>query len=282
MNGIIDLSVLQVALAYVFVLVVLVIVRIRGIRRGKEIALSSVRMTLQLVLAGYALTYLFDNPNPWITVGIIVLMEAFAFFTVARKFKGKIDGRLKRVIALSLSLGTLLCLVYFLLVVVRISPWYSPRYFIPIAGMIVGNSMTGVSLGVKSLVEGMTVQRALVEEALILGATPRDAARSIVNSTFDAAIMPTINSMVGMGIIFLPGMMTGQILSGTAPTTAIAYQIAIMLGILGAVALSVMLLLHWGYKTYFNKQDQLETRDQRTRDVEGDKPGSRRGGAPRA
>lgn len=263
MNGIIDLTVIQVALAYVFVLIVLVFVRIRGVKREKEIILSSIRMTLQLVLAGYALSYTFSYPNPFITVGIISLMETFAVFTVLRKFRGKLSFALKKVIALSLSLGTLLCLSFFLLVVVRISPWYEPRYFIPIAGMIVGNSMTGVTLGVRSLIEGMTLQRAVVEEALILGATPREAAKDIINTTFDAAIMPTINSMVGMGIIFLPGMMTGQILSGTAPTTAIAYQIAIMLGILGAVALSVMMLLHWGYSTFFNKQQQLEYSEQR-------------------
>jgi putative ABC transport system permease protein len=103
----------------------------------------------------------------------------------------------------------------------------------------------------------MTAQRALVEEALILGATPQEASKNIINNTFDAAILPTINSMVGMGIVFLPGMMTGQILSGTAPTTAIAYQIAIMLGILGAVALSVMIMLQLGYRTFFNKEAQL-------------------------
>lgn len=83
------------------------------------------------------------------------------------------------------------------------------------------------------------------------------ATRDIINSTFDGAIMPTINSMLGMGIVFLPGMMTGQILSGIAPTTAIAYQIAIMLGILGSVSLSVILMLILGYRTFFNEQDQL-------------------------
>ncbi|MBN1775221.1 MAG: ABC transporter permease, partial [Clostridiales bacterium] len=145
------------------------------------------------------------------------------------------------------------------LVVVRISPWYDPQYFIPIAGMIVGNSMTGISLGVKSLTEGMTVRKETVEEALILGATPQAASADIINSTFDAAIMPTINSMLGMGIVFLPGMMTGQILSGTLPTTAIAYQIAIMFGIFGSVSLSVILMLQLGYRTFFNKEQQLRS-----------------------
>lgn len=256
-KGIIDLTLVQVALAYVFVIIVLVIVRARGIKREKEIIISSIRMTLQLVLVGYLLVYIFDNPDPFITIGTIVIMEAFAVYTVFKKFKNQLSKALKQVIAASMAAGTLSCLIYFLLVVVRISPWYEPQYFIPIAGMIIGNSMTGVSLGVKSLVEGMTIQKALVEEALILGATPQDASRGIINSTFDAAILPTINSMVGMGIVFLPGMMTGQILSGTVPTTAIAYQIVIMLGILGAVALTVFIMLNWGYRTFFTKEHQL-------------------------
>jgi putative ABC transport system permease protein len=258
MKGIINLTVVQVALAYVFVIIALIIVRARGIKREKEIIISSIRMTLQLVLVGYLLVYIFNNPNPFITIGIIALMEAFAVYTVYRKFKKRLSKALKQVVAVSMAVGTLSCLVYFLLVVVRISPWYEPQYFIPIAGMLVGNSMTGISLAVKSLLEGMTVQRAAVEEALMLGATPQDAARAIVNSTFDAAILPTINSMVGMGIVFLPGMMTGQILSGTVPTTAIAYQIAIMLGILGAVSLTVFIMLHWGTRTFFNKEQQLK------------------------
>ena len=259
MKGVMNLNVVQVAFAYVFVLIVLVIVRSRDIRREKEIILSSVRMTLQLILVGYALVYVFEYPNALITVLLIVLMESFAVYTVFRKFRGKLSSRLKQVIAFSMAAGTISCLLYFLLIVVRISPWYDPQYFIPIAGMIVGNSMTGISLGVKSLLDGMTSQRILVEEALILGATPFDASRDIINNTFDAAIMPTINSMLGMGIVFLPGMMTGQILSGTVPTTAIAYQIAIMLGILGAVSLTVILMLNLGYRTFFNKEGQLTT-----------------------
>ncbi len=259
MKGVLDLTILQVGLAYLFVVLVLIIVRIRGIGREKELLLSSVRMTLQLVLVGYLLGTVFDNPHPLVTLGIVVLMVSFAIHTVLRKFKGKLSPELKKVIAASMGIGTLSCLAYFLFIVVRISPWYDPQYTIPIAGMLIGNSMTGISLGVKSLHDGMTLQRAEVEEALILGATPSDASRSIVNSTFDAAIMPTVNSMLGMGIVFLPGMMTGQILSGTSPVTAIAYQIAIMLGILGAVSLTVILMLQRGYRTYFNKQAQLRS-----------------------
>jgi len=257
MNGIINLSIVQVLLAYIFVVFVLIIVRIRGIKREKEIIISSIRMTLQLVLVGYVLLYIFTHPNPLVTLGIILLMESFAIYTIFNKFKNKLSASLKKVIAISMSIGTISCITYFLLVVVRITPWYDPQYFIPIAGMLIGNSMTGISLGVNSLLESMTINRALVEEALILGATPQAAAKNTINNAFDAAILPTINSMLGMGIVFLPGMMTGQILSGTIPTTAIAYQIAIMFGILGAVSFSLVIMLQLGYKTFFNRECQL-------------------------
>ncbi|GAA0738981.1 ABC transporter permease [Clostridium oceanicum] len=257
MNGVINLSNYQVALAFVFILIVFIIFKHRGIRKEKELIISSLRMTFQLVLVGYLLTYIFKNPNPIVTMIIIFLMEVFSVYTIFKKFKNRLSNNLKKVIALSVSLGTFICIIYFLLVVVRIKPWYNPQYLIPIAGMFIGNSMTGVGLGINSLVEGMTTKKEYIEEALILGATPKIASKEIINNSFDAAIMPTMNSMIGMGIVFLPGMMTGQILSGIIPTTAISYQIVIMLGILGSVSLSIISTLIFGYKTFFNKENQL-------------------------
>lgn len=257
MNGVIDLQLWQMAASYIFIAILLLIVKARGISREKEIIISSVRMTLQLIITGYVLIFLFDNANPYLTLLVIAVMEAFAINNVYKRTKMDLGKRLKKIIAFSMLAGTLLSLVYFLLIVVRINPWYDPRYFIPIAGMLVGNSMTGISLGVTKLVENMYTQRHMVESALMLGASPKAAAKEIVDGAFDSAILPTINSMVGMGIVFLPGMMTGQILSGTSPVTAIEYQIAIMLGILGSVALTVILFVQMGYKTFFNERDQL-------------------------
>ena len=257
MNGIIDLQLWQMIAAYVFILVLMLIVKLRGIPREKEILVSSVRMTIQLILTGYILVYLFKTPSPLYTVLVLIAMEAFSVYNIIRRAKAKLSPKLKQIIALSMLAGTVSCLLYFLLIVVRISPWYDPRYFIPIAGMLIGNSMTGISLGVSRLVDGIRTQKSLVEGALMLGATPKMAVKQIVDNAFDSAILPTINSMVGMGIVFLPGMMTGQILSGTSPVTAIEYQIAIMLGILGSVALSVVLFVQLGYRTFFNEQSQL-------------------------
>ncbi|WP_168123133.1 iron export ABC transporter permease subunit FetB [Paenibacillus sp. HB172176] len=256
----IDLPFWNLAAAYLFILLLILIVRLRGIPREKEILISSVRMTLQLMLVGYILAYVFENSHPLYTIGITSIMLIFAIFNVYHRIKSPLSHEMKRIIAFSMVIGIAASLLYFVLVVMRVSPWYDPRYVIPIAGMIIGNAMTGVSLGVGTLTDGMTTNKPLVEAALMLGATPKMASKQIVNGAFDAAMLPTINSMVGMGIVFLPGMMTGQILGGASPLVAIEYQIAVMLGIVGSVSLTVILFVQLGYKTYFNSRSQLKER----------------------
>ncbi len=258
MNGIIEIGPLQLAGAYVFLVLLLIIVRGQGIGKEKEILLSSVRMTLQLILMGYVLVYLFELNNVYFSLGILVLMEIFAIRNIYSRVKVKINSRLRSVIVLSMVTGTVITIMYFLLVVINLKPWYEARYFITISGMVIGNSMTGISLGTERLIDGIKTKKEIIEGALMLGATPNQATKNIVNDAFTAAILPTINSMVGMGIVFLPGMMTGQILSGVSPLTAIQYQIAIMLGIMGSVSLTVFMLVQMGYKTFFNERSQLE------------------------
>lgn len=265
MSGVISLQLTQVAASYLFVLILLLIVRQRKIGRESEILIASLRMTIQLILIGYVLVLVFNHPHPLITIGYLLVMVGFAIITIFRRFKGQLSRELKRAIMIAIASGSLMTIIYFILIVIRATPWFNPQYFIPIAGMITGNSMTGISLGVKALNDRMTSDRAIIEEALSLGATTSRASHPIVNSAFESAIMPTIQSMLGMGIVSLPGMMTGQILSGTLPVTAVAYQIAIMMAITGSVSLSVILMLHLGYRTFFNAQHQLRIDQQQLR-----------------
>lgn len=252
-----DIGIGRLAASYLFLLLLIVMSLALKLGRGREFTVASVRMTLQLVLAGYMLELVFNQRHLLISLAILLFMQIFALVTVYGRVKGKMNRRLKQVIALALILGTSLPLAYFLIIVVAVDPWYEPRYFIPIAGMTIGNSMTGISLGVDRLLQGFRSSRAIVEEALMLGATPQAAIGNTMNDAFSAAVIPTINSMLGMGIIFLPGMMTGQILAGASPVTAIEYQIAIMMGILGSVSLTVYLLLHLGTRTFFNDRAQI-------------------------
>ncbi|QKT05704.1 iron export ABC transporter permease subunit FetB [Mycoplasma sp. OR1901] len=257
MNGIIEISYLRLGFAYLYLVAVLIIVLLIKLKRIKNILISAIRMSVQLFLMGYTLGYIIENPNPFITIGILIVMEAFAIFSIFRKFKVKMSSKLKLITAISMLAGTVSSIVYFLFVVVGVKVWYDPQYSIPLAGMLIGNSMTGISLGVKVLVEDMAKSRDEIEQKLIFGATPKQATKDIILKAFDSAIMPTLNSMLGMGIIFLPGMMTGQILSGVDPVNAILYQIAIMLGILASVSITVLLSLEFGYRTYFNKNHQF-------------------------
>ncbi|QGQ46210.1 ABC transporter permease [Metabacillus sediminilitoris] len=256
-NVIRDIEFWRLAAAYIFILILIVFVKWRGIKREKRIIISTARMTIQLILVGYILTYIFEQPNPYLIILIVLFMLWFAINNTYKQVTGTLSKKLKQIIAISMAAGSLITLIYFNLVVIHFQPWYEPQYLIPIAGMIIGNSMTGITLGVKNLIEGMQREKHLIEGALMLGAKPEIATKSIVNSAFDSAILPTINNMVGMGIVFLPGMMTGQILAGISPLTAIEYQIAILLGIAGSVALTVMIFTYYGYRAFFNDKQQF-------------------------
>ena len=258
MDGIIEIGPLRLLFAYGFLLLVLFFTRKQGIGKEKEIIISTIRMTLQLIIMGYILVYIFDQSNVLVTILIFVVMVTFAIRNIFSRVKTFMNKRLRRIVVISMLTGTVVTTFYFLLLVINLDPWYEPRYFIPIAGMVIGNSMTGIALGTERLLGEMKSRKQLVEGALMLGATPRDATMGITRDVFTSAIMPTINSMVGMGIIFLPGMMTGQILAGISPMVAIEYQIAIMLGILGAVSITLFMLTRLGYQTFFNKWSQLE------------------------
>jgi putative ABC transport system permease protein len=257
MNDVINLSIWQLSIAYVFMLILILIVRWRGIHREKLILIASVRMTVQLMLMGWWLLYVFENPSWWLSSLMLLIMLSFATANVYKRVQYLMAPRMKLLVAVSLFGGSLISALIFVVIIVQIRPWYEPQYLIPISGMIVGNSMTGITLALNRLYGGMSEKRDMIENSLMLGATPREASKPLINQAFDTAILPTVNSMVGMGIISLPGMMTGQILSGTLPTTAIRYQIGIMLAILGSLALTIITFLVIGCRLFYTGDARL-------------------------
>lgn len=257
-NTVMNLSVLQLSIAYIFVLIMLIIFKSRGIKREKQILIATTRMTVQLALMGYVLMFVFNNPSWWLTSLMIVIMISFAIYNIIKRVKITMSKELKSIITISIVFGALVTAVFFIVIVLSVRPWFNPQYFIPISGMIIGNSMTGIALGANKLCSDMEEKRIEIENSLMLGATPVAATKEIVNNAFDSAILPTMNNMLTMGIVSLPGMMTGQILSGTFPLTAIKYQIGIMLAILGSTAVSTVLFVTLGYRTFFTKDNRLK------------------------
>lgn len=258
MEEIIDIPIIQLVIAYIFVLILMLIVKIRDIGNTSEIIIASIRMTIQLVLVGYVLTYIFQNPSIPLVLLVLVIMEGFAVQNIYSRISEPISLSLKIIIGSAMITGTGISIFTFILIVVNLEPWFLPQYFIPISGMLIGNSMTGISLGTEGLINGIKDNTAQIENALMLGAEPEMTTLEISNRAFYNAILPTLNSMIGMGIIFLPGMMTGQMLAGAPPLTAIKYQIAIMMGILGSVTLTVFIMIHFGARTFFNERKQLK------------------------
>jgi len=253
--GAVQLGLVQFSLIYLLLILVLGIMKKARIQQTKLLIVASIRMTVQLVLAGLVLTYSFQNPHPAFTSAYLIAMITFSIHRVLSKNK-KLNRQFKIAVSASLAFSGLCILAFFVIVVVR-QNFFNPQYAIPLAGMIIGNAMTGVTLGLKTFTESIKDQRNKIETLINLGVTPKKILLPYANSALETALLPTLNSMLGMGIISLPGMMTGQILSGTLPTTAILYQIAIMIAICTAVCLTVFCSLNFGYKTLYNKRAQI-------------------------
>ncbi len=254
-GGAVRLGLLQFALAYLLLVVVLVIMRYAKVDKTRLLLVASLRMTVQLVLTGFVLTYIFANPHPAFTLAFLAAMTAFSIHRVLDRQRG-LNRRFQLAVGLSLGFSSLAVLGLFVCVVVGQS-FFNPQYTIPLSGMIMGNAMTGVGLALRSFTEGLDARHSQIESLLNLGAEPQDILAPFVREALETALLPTINSMLGMGIVFLPGMMTGQILSGTLPTTAIVYQIAIMLAICASTCLTVFFALHWGHRTLWNQRKQI-------------------------
>lgn len=184
-------------------------------------------------------------------------MEASAIFNIIRPRINLIPKTVIPTIAAAMVIASISILIFFIVFVIKPEPLYNPQYLIPIGGMIMGNNMNGIALALKSILSSIDNQKEKIEGSLMLGATPKMAMDEINKDAFDLAIMPTLNSMKNMGLITLPGMMTGQILGGVVPTIAIKYQIAVMTIITSSVAIGVFIFLKFSTDKFFNEEKQL-------------------------
>ncbi|WP_291635224.1 iron export ABC transporter permease subunit FetB [Clostridium sp.] len=255
MQGAVTLGLFQFSLIYLLLIIVLIIMKKSKINQTRLLLVASIRMTVQLVLVGYILQYVFSNPNPLFTVFFLILMITFSVNRVLKSRKD-LNHNFKIAIGVSLTFSGLFVLIFFVTVVVKKSI-FNPQYTIPLAGMIIGNAMTGVNIAIKTFMDDLSKGKNKINTLINLGVEPKDILKPFANNALETALIPTINSMLGMGIIFLPGMMTGQILSGTLPTTAIMYQIAIMIAICTSVCVTVFLSLNLGYKSLYNNRKQF-------------------------
>ncbi len=255
MKGIIQLEIWQFLLIYLLLVVVLVVMRVCRVDKTRQLVVASIKMTVQLILAGLILTYIFEHPHPLFVVAYLGAMTGFTIHRVLSKNRD-LNPRFQVVTALSIVVAGVFTLVYFVGAVVG-ENLFNPQYVIPIGGMIMGNTMTGVSLALKTFREALQDQRSKIEALVCVGTSAEDILLPFIKQALETAMLPTLNSMVGMGIVSLPGMMTGQILAGTLPMTSILYQIAIMIAICTVVTCACFGSLYFGSRTLYDPKQQI-------------------------
>jgi len=224
----------------------------------RRIMIAAARMVVQLSLVGLVLKVLFAAVSPLWTGLAALAMVAFA----GQEIMARQDRRFAGWWGYGLGTGCMLAAaglvtVFGLTTQLRPDPWYHPQYAIPLLGMVLGNTMTGISLGLHTLTGAVVEGRSAIEARLALGETMGAATLPVVRKALRAAVMPIVNAMGTTGLVSLPGMMTGQILGGVDPTQAVRYQILIMFLISGGTAAGAVAAVLGGVRRLSDSRDRL-------------------------
>jgi putative ABC transport system permease protein len=223
---------------------------------AKTLLVASTRMVVQLLLVGFVLQSVFALQTPLPVIGIGLVMSALAGIAAVRRTHRRFAGVYWD--SMISVLGSAFVVTGAAVVgILDVSPWYEPQYTIPLLGMVLGNILSGISLALDRFMEGVARDASLIESDLALGARRWEAAHPLINDSLRTGMIPTINSMMVMGVVSLPGMMTGQLLAGAAPTDAVRYQIVIMFMIAAATALGTLCVILLAFRKLFNARHQL-------------------------
>jgi putative ABC transport system permease protein len=256
MTGPLEISPWNLAITLVFVLVAQLSSLVYKLNLGRDLTIGTVRTFGQLLLMGYALKFIFQVQISWLTLGVYVMMITAA----ARIVRGRVG---EKSIPYILPMYFAMMISYFLVgymvtgFIIAASPWWQPQYFLPLGGMIIGNSMNALALALERLFADLRARRDLVEMRLSLGANYREASEDIVRQAIKAGMIPSINSLMGVGIVFIPGMMTGQIVAGADPLAAVRYQIVVMLMLVASTTISTLIVVLLTRRRCFGAAQQL-------------------------
>lgn len=245
-------------LAAVLVAAMALVSRRMGLGLAGQMIVAALRTTLQLSLVGLVLKVVFLSVNPlWIASMAVVMLGAAAREVMVRqkrRFAGWWGFGMGGV---SMFVSSFAITIFALVAVIGVEPWYTPRYAIPLLGMMLGNTMTGIALGLDRLTEAAWERRTVIEARLMLGSTWSEAIDSIRRASARSAMIPTINAMAAAGLVSLPGMMTGQILAGNPPMEAVKYQILIMFIISAGTGFGTMVAVWSGSRRLFDDRHRL-------------------------
>lgn len=255
---IIDLSWVQLGIAFIILAIPAYIFWKYKTGLLKKLGIATLRMSLQLLFVGYYLEYLFKYDNPWVNFGWIIIMIIVADFATIDRSELHYKKSLLISIFLSTLLGILLIDLFFLHVVIQLPNILAAQYTIPITGMVLGNCLRSNVIGINSFYYSLNAHKERYRFYLAIGGSRKEALLPFFKEALVKSANPTLASMATIGLVSLPGMMTGQILSGSSPLIAIKYQIIIMVAILSGSVFSVYLGILFSNKMVFNRFDIMD------------------------
>lgn len=247
-------------LALAFGLIVVAVLLSRRSRLGLEGQLlwGALRGAVQLIAIGYVLLLLFAHEHPgWVLLVLTVMLTVAAATSAGRVEHGPGWRALFPRALAAIAAGAAVALLPVFALVVTPRPWFEARYVVPISGMVLSNAMNVVAQVFERLFALAKGEADQIEGLLALGATPRQALERQTRVTLRSALIPTINALVTVGLVALPGMMTGQIVSGTAPEQAVRYQIVIMFQLVAVAAVAGAVAAFFARRLLFNRSAQL-------------------------
>jgi putative ABC transport system permease protein len=256
MNEIVAIPMPQLLLALLFIIIAQAASVAWHLGLNRDIAVGALRTVSQLFLMGYALTFIFRAESLLLTMGIFLVMVVSSVFIVKGRVK---EGEVAYLAPTFLTMVScyFVTALFVSRAIVGVTPWWEPRYFIPTAGMVIGNSMSALAISIERLFSQMRQQRDVIEMKLCMGADYREASVDIFRSAVKAGMIPSINAMMGVGLVFLPGMMSGQILAGADPLVAIRYQIVVMFMLVGSTAMSSIIVMLIVRRRCFGSGEEL-------------------------
>jgi len=257
MDGYLSLEYWQVAAAAALIVVNGVVSLMLRLRMGTQLVVASVRTVVQLLLVGLVLEWVFRFDRWYLVLALASLMTLIAGLTAIGRTERRYRGIwIDAVISIWSSAWMVMGFALFV-VLHGIEKWFQPQYAIPLLGMVLGNTLNGVTIGLHSFLEALVRERDQIDSLLALGATRWEAARHPVQHSVRTGMIPIINSMMIVGLVSLPGMMTGQLVSGMSPIEAVKYQIVIMFLIASATALATVATVLLCWRRVFNHRHQF-------------------------
>ncbi len=229
-------------------------------RLGLELnlAVATGRTILQLLVLGYVLDFIFALDNVW---GVLAILAVILTIT-AMVARNRISLKISQVLPLvwgAILISTALTVIYTNFLIIQPDRWYEPRYVIPLAGIVLGNAMNAAAIAGESLASTLNSQSVEIETHLSLGATPEQAVSQYRKQAIRSAFLPTLNQMMLMGMVAIPGITTGQLIAGIRPLDAVYYEIVIIFMVAMANLLTSILVTRGLYRQFFNSAAQLVT-----------------------